>query len=304
MSPFAPAPTGATAQLLGTRGSIPVSGKSYLQHGGNTTCLHLDIGDENHTLIFDAGTGIRELGPQLLADKCPSQIHLFLTHTHWDHIQGLPFFTPLYHKECRIHVYGDQGISGNLENLMRGQWAEEYFPVAWDRLRAEIEFHSMGSQPLKIGEALISRSFANHPGTSLAYKIEYGNGQMVFMPDNEFLKGYHGPPTEMKPNDPRLDPYVPLINFIRGADLLISEAQYSAEEYLEKSGWGHTSLPNACLLAAMTDVKRWVLVHHDPSHDDAFLERHYQEGLRLLNKLDFRGEFALGCDGDLETLAG
>ena len=163
-------------RMWGTRGSIPVSGPKYQRHGGNTTCMEFDLGpDANEVLIFDAGSGIRELGCRIAAEGASRPIHLFVTHTHWDHIQGFPFFAPVFFPNAQITIYGDKGFGESLESAFRGQFARDYFPVQWDDFRAQVNFVYLNDDPVEIGGAKISREFVNHPGATVGYKVEFAS---------------------------------------------------------------------------------------------------------------------------------
>jgi CheY-like chemotaxis protein len=255
-------------RLWGTRGSIPVSGPRYAQHGGNTSCMEYAFGNER--LIFDAGSGLREAGLSLLPGG-PRHIHLFITHTHWDHIQGFPFFLPIYVPGYEITVYGERGFGKNIEALLCGQLDRDYFPVEREDLKAKLNFVFLDDNPIEIGGARITREFTHHPGATVAFKIEHNKKKIAYVPDNEFLQGYLGNPADIARNSAMVAPHEPLLNFLQGADVLMHEAQYRPDEYPKRIGWGHSNLASACALARLTGVAKWIVLHHDPNHDDATL---------------------------------
>ncbi len=257
-------------RLWGTRGSIPVSGPAYAQHGGNTSCMEFAFGNER--ILFDAGSGLREAGMSFLADG-PRHIHLFITHTHWDHVQGFPFFTPIYIPGFEITVYGERGFGRNLEALLGGQLDRDYFPIQREDLRAKLNFVFLDDTPIQVGAARITREFAHHPGATVAFKIEHEGRKIAYVPDNEFLQGFLGDPKDVHRSSEIVLPQEPLVSFLEGVDILMHEAQYPPDEYPGRIGWGHSNLANACVLARLTAAKKWIVLHHDPNHDDAFLHR-------------------------------
>lgn len=284
-------------QLWGSRGSIPVCHSNFTHYGGNTSCFSITAGDS--VLIFDAGTGIRELGLQLIRSGV-KKAHLFITHTHWDHIQGFPFFAPAYIPGFELEVYGAKGLGMGLESIFRKQLDRDFFPVQLEEMRGSIRFHLL-KEKIEIDGCSVSCELVNHPGATLAYKVKVGGSIVVWMPDNEFLQGYLGSPFALKHDSPEVLPYRREMNFLRGADILVSEAQYMNEEYPSKIGWGHTSLSNACLLAKLSGVRRWIVTHHDPAHDDGFIHEKSIMTKDLLNQLDFPVRLVYGHDGLVET---
>ena len=285
------------ARFWGTRGSIPVSGGRYAQHGGNTTCFEFCTGHDR--IIFDAGSGIREAGLSLLKDG-PRHIHLFITHTHWDHIQGFPFFTPIYVPGFEITVYGERGFGKNLESLLVGQLDRDYFPVQREDLAAKINFVFLDDKPVTIGGAKISREYVQHPGATVGFKIEHDGWKVAFIPDNEFLQGYTGSPVGLTRESDVVIPHELVINFVVGVDLLIHEAQYLPADYPKKIGWGHSNLASACALTKLAGVKKWIAVHHDPDHDDTALHAKHNLTRQILTDLGYRIPFAHGYDGLIE----
>lgn len=285
-------------RMWGTRGSIPVSGRPYQRHGGNTTCMEFELGSgSEEVLIFDAGSGIREAGARLAAEGAKRPIHLFVTHTHWDHIQGFPFFAPLFFPGAKITIYGDKGFGKGLESVFRGQFARDYFPVQWDDFRAAVEFRYLNDEPVEIGGARITREFVNHPGATLGYKIEYRDRTTVFIPDNEFLQGYLGPPEKTDTYHDLMVTHLKVIAFLKDADVVIHEAQYTNEEYPHRVGWGHSSVSNACILFGKTRTRDWIVTHHDPSHDDEFLSRKLALTQQLLEELKCPTRVSHAYDG-------
>jgi CheY-like chemotaxis protein len=284
-------------RLWGTRGSIPVSGPQFAQHGGNTSCMEFAFGDER--ILFDAGSGLREAGISFLKGG-PRHIHLFITHTHWDHIQGFPFFTPIYVPGFEITVYGERGFGRNLESLLGGQLDRDYFPIQREDLRAKMNFVFLDENPVIIGGAKITREFAHHPGATVAYKIEHEGKSIAYVPDNEFLQGFRGHPKEVVPEHPMVMAQEPMIRFLKDVDVLLHEAQYPPDEYSKKVGWGHSNLANACALARLATVKKWIVLHHDPNHDDAFLHKKLNLTWQILKHMDHYVPVMHSYDGMVE----
>lgn len=291
--------TRARIVLWGTRGSIPVSGPRYVRYGGNTSCMEYACGNDH--LVFDAGSGIRELAFSLLSGG-PRHLHLFITHTHWDHIQGFPFFTPIYIPGYEVTIYGERGFGKNHEALLSGQLDRDYFPIQREDLRAKLNFRFLDDEPIFIGDIKVTREFTHHPGATVAFKIEHQGRSIAYVPDNEFLHGYVGPPQDIGRNHELVLPQEPMVNFLTGVDLMLHEAQYLAPEYSKKIGWGHSNLANACVLAKLAAVKKWIVVHHDPAHDDTFLDNKLNLTRQILQEIDCPTEVLHGHDGMVEYL--
>jgi len=236
-------------RFWGTRGSIATPGPRTLGYGGNTSCVEVQCGE--HRLIFDAGTGIRELGLLLMheAQGAPITVHLFISHTHWDHIQGFPFFLPAYQPSTAIHVYGSPGQGRSLERVLRGQMDADYFPVALGDLSAAIHIHEFRGEAFRVGDAHITAMYLNHPGMNLGYRIRHGGRTVVYATDNE---PYRRTLDELgrraeagREFGGRLDEE--FVRFVAGADLYIGEAQYKS---LARPG-GNTTGP-ATLTGGLT----------------------------------------------------
>ncbi len=257
-------------KFWGTRGSITVAGAEYARYGGNTCCL--EIKQEDQLIIIDAGTGIRQLGFELLETKI-KKIHLFLGHTHWDHIIGFPFFEPLYQSKYEINIWAPRGFGRMTKDLFTDLLAYEFFPIRLDEVQANIKFHEIHDRtPIKLTKNLkIDFHFTFHPGMTYCFKVYTKNQIIGYATDNEVLMGYTGHPNDIKLSSPILDPHRSLIEFFSECDLLIHEAQYTSDEYKNKIGWGHSSIPNASVLLKYTKVPEWIVTHHDPQHDDKFL---------------------------------
>jgi CheY-like chemotaxis protein/phosphoribosyl 1,2-cyclic phosphodiesterase len=286
-------------RLWGTRGSIPVCGARYAQHGGNTTCFEYSTGKER--IMFDAGSGLREAGLSFLAGG-PCHVHLFVTHTHWDHIQGFPFFTPIYVPGFEITVYGERGFGKNIESLLCGQMDRDYFPIQREDLRAKINFVFLDDEPVKIGDVTVTREFTQHPGATVGFKVQHEGRSVVFMPDNEFLQGYTGSPALLMRDTDLVVPYEPILKFLDGVDLLVHEAQYLPTDYPKRIGWGHSNLATACAMTKLTGVKKWIVVHHDPDHDDPALHSKLNLTRQILREIGHPIEVVHGYDGMSEYL--
>ena len=298
-APFVPALDAAACRFSfwGTRGSTPTPGARFLRHGGNTSCFSVVHGDDY--FIFDAGSGIRELGIEI-AKTSARRLHLFITHTHWDHIQGFPFFIPAYQPGFELNIYGAEGFGKDLKSVFRGQLDREYFPVQMEDMQAEIEFRHLPAEPLVIGPARISWESATHPGATVGYKIEIGGKKIAWVPDNEFLLGYTGDPASLTREHHLVRPFSKMIEFLSDADTVIHEAQYMNDEYPQKIRWGHSSVGNAACLMKLAGVRRWVVTHHDPMHDDTFLEAKLNLTRQILSHLDCPTQVCHGYDGMTE----
>jgi phosphoribosyl 1,2-cyclic phosphodiesterase/ActR/RegA family two-component response regulator len=284
----------------GVRGSTPTPGARFLRTGGNTSCFSVASGEE--IFIFDAGTGIRDLGLDLLCGP-PRKLHLFVTHTHWDHIQGFPFFAPAYVPGFDVVIYGAEGFGKDLKSVFRGQLDREYFPVQMEDMHSHLQFRHLTANPMTVGSAKIWWEFAQHPGATVGYKIEIEGKKIAWVPDNEFLQGYTGSPEEITREHPLALPYANMIDFLSDADLVIHEAQYTPEEYPKKIRWGHSSVANACVLMKLAGVKRWFITHHDPMHDDGFLEAKLCLTRQILEKIGHPIPVSHAYDGRTEYFA-
>ncbi len=280
--------------LHGVRGSTPAVGGAFIRHGGNTSCLAVYHGDD--LTIFDAGSGIRDLG-NLLSQKSPRKIDLFITHTHWDHIQGFPFFAPAYLEGFEINVYGSPAFGKDLGSIIQGQLDQEYFPMQMDDMSATFNFQKLQGESIEVGECSVTWHKAFHPGMTVGYKILVGNKRLAWIPDNEFLKGWVGDPKRLTLDHPDVEPYRSFIDFISDVDVLIHEAQYTNEEYPTKIGWGHSCLSNACAMIKLAGVKQWIVTHHDPSHTDAFLEVKLGITKQILEELEHDCNVLHGYEG-------
>jgi CheY-like chemotaxis protein/phosphoribosyl 1,2-cyclic phosphodiesterase len=284
-------------KLWGTRGSIPVCGGRYAQHGGNTTCFEFNTG--TNRILFDAGSGLRDAGQSFLAGG-PCHIHLFITHTHWDHIQGFPFFTPIYVPGFEITVYGERGFGKNIESLLCGQMDRDYFPIQREDLRAKINFVFLDDNPVKIGDVTVTREFTQHPGATVGFKVSHQGWNVAFIPDNEFLQGYIGSPALLERGDHLVVPYEPMVRFLDGVDLLVHEAQYLPTDYPKRIGWGHSNLATACALTKLVKAKKWIVVHHDPDHDDAALHSKLNLTRQILKEINHPIQVVHAYDGMME----
>lgn len=252
-------------KFYGTRGSIPICDAGFQQFGGNTTCLQLTLTDVNRIAIIDAGTGLRNLGRDLrtIGHK-QEHISIAFTHFHWDHIQGFPFFPQAYDPTQKITILtlGENQTIGNLREIFEVPMQSQYFPVQLDRMGAEFQFMQIADASKLFTDSHNVRTRVttyrhNHPGGAYSFRIERNGQVLVICLDIE-----HGE---------TIDPQI--VELARGADLLIHEAQYTAEELPKHRGWGHSSFDQALQVAEMAGVKRLAITHHDPDHDDDFLRR-------------------------------
>jgi len=252
-------------RFWGTRGSIATPGKQTVRYGGNTSCVEVRGGDGT-LIVLDCGTGARGLGLHLAQMTQPPRLHLFIGHTHWDHIQGFPFFVPAFVPGAELNIYAPLGFQRGLEEAMAGQMEYSYFPVKLRDLRSRIHFTELDEGFFRVGDVLIETQYLNHTAPTIAYRISSGGASVAYATDHEpFWKASAG--RYQHPGDQRH------IAFLRGADLIIHDAQYTEEEYREKKGWGHSTVEYATDVARAAGARRLALFHHDPGHDDAAVDR-------------------------------
>ena len=244
-------------KFWGTRGSIAVPGKDTMIYGGNTTCLEITL-ESGKKVVIDAGTGIRALGSELAAEGKKVDIHLLVTHIHWDHIQGFPFFDPVYDPSSRILIDGVPSCMKGLRVPFDNKMGDGFFPIKFDDLKAEMRYlDTLSHGPLKIDDVVIDSIPLQHPQGGRGFRFREGNKTLVFMTDNELTAtGWVG----TRPED--------YVGFCKNADILIHDAQYTPEDMEAKKGWGHSDCKSVLDLALKAGVKQLILFHHDPSRKD------------------------------------
>lgn len=242
-------------KFWGTRGSLPVSGKSFIKYGGNTTCI--TITDKNGDMIIvDSGTGIRNLGKEF-KNKGIHKIHIIFTHQHWDHVMGFPFFTPIYDERNEIIITGCSYTTDDVRAIVSKIMQPPGFPVKFEEIDAKFNFIAMQKEGIKINNIMVYPIELSHPNGGLGYKFSEDNKTVVFLTDNE-LKYTH-------PGGRSFEEYVA---FSKGADVLISDADYTDEEYELRRTWGHSSYTHTIDLAIMAGVKKLFLFHHNQERTD------------------------------------
>lgn len=276
-------------RFWGTRGSIPTPGPDTVRYGGNTPCVEVNC-DET-SLILDAGTGLRVLGNHLLKQgfSRPLRAHLLISHFHWDHIQGFPFFVPAYIPGNHLTIYGSEGITQNLDALLAGQMATDYFPLELKDMPSQKEFRALSQEEISIDNVRVRTRYVNHPGMALGYRIEQAGKSLCYISDNEpqyYLARHcqgNGAVSKMLIEDisngtlilgPRDEG---LVSFVREVDVLVHDCQYTLEEYPRKLGWGHSFYHFPVELALRGHVGRLILYHHDPTHNDSQVDQILQE---------------------------
>ena len=270
-------------KFWGVRGSIPCPGPKTMKYGGNTACIELRFPEINRLIIIDAGSGIRELGNFMMANDFkngPINTDIFLTHTHWDHIMGFPFFTPIYVPGSTLRVHGPVSFAGDtLEKIVGGQLTYRYFPVRQAELAAKIQYIDLKEGELDLGDGItVTAKYLNHPLLCLGYRFSYQGKIFCTAYDTEPFRNVFC----TDPEDPSYNEGMAtegemvareqngiLEQFFSGVDLLVHDTQYTQEEYLAKFvGWGHSSFEHAVAAATRARVKALALFHHDPVRTD------------------------------------
>ncbi len=258
-------------RFWGTRGSLPKPGPTTLRYGGNTSCVEVRA-DDGTLVVLDCGTGIHELGRALTASgRAPPRGHLLIGHTHWDHIQGFPFFAPLFEDHGQWGVYAPGGRDRPIEATLGAQMSYDYHPVTLKALAASVRFHDLTEGHFDAGGIRVTTQYLNHPALTLGYRLEADGVVLVYATDHEphSLHPRQAPPAaEPVHHEDRRH-----VRFLEGADLLVHDAQYVLDEFPEKAGWGHCPVERSVDYALRSGARRLALFHHDPDRDDDRVDR-------------------------------
>ena len=280
----------ARIKFWGVRGSIPIPGKSTVRYGGNTSCV--EVRADGEIIVLDAGSGIRLLGFALDREfgSRSMKLTLLITHTHWDHIQGLPFFSPAYNQKNLIRVLGYEGARAGLATILASQMETPFFPVSLRELPSHLAIEELREMEFQIGKVQVRSKFANHPGICVGYRLFTSSGSIAFFPDNEpyeqlklQLASRDGI-SEHEARDFAAAERAKMVDFLQNCDVAILDTQYTDDEYAKHIGWGHSSLSSVVSLALDADVHKLLLFHHDPSHDDQMLDKMAECARALVRK--------------------
>jgi len=266
-------------RFWGVRGSIPTPGPTTVQFGGNTSCV--EVRADGEIIVLDAGSGIRGLGLALAKEFADHPINttVLISHTHWDHIQGFPFFVPAYNPENKLRIVGYEGSRKGLVSSLSTQMESPYFPVSMRQMPSNIDVTEMKELEFSIGPVKVQAAFVNHPGVTVGYRLFTSGGSIVYMPDHEPFQRLRSHTSGQGGLNPveilkyASDQDQRIIEFIQDAEVLIIDAQYDDAEYQTHAGWGHGCVDDVVALALSARVKQLFLFHHDPDHDDAQILR-------------------------------
>ena len=285
-------------KFWGVRGSVATPGPTTVKYGGNTTCIEIRTNNDD-LIILDAGTGIHVLGQKLLK-QLPITAHIFISHTHWDHIQGLPFFSPIFIPDNQLKIYGglDPVTNEGIERALNVQLQYSYFPIREAELNASIEYSTLKpGERVTVGSATITPILLSHPVLNFGYRIDCDGQSIFFTGDYEPLFNIY------TPEDSEFDEYQSVIDekqnqiiqAMQEVDVLIVDSSYTAKEYLSKKGWGHGTYDSAIKLASLAKAKKLFFTHHEPTRSDEQLENIYKELLDNNTELDY--EIILAQEG-------
>jgi phosphoribosyl 1,2-cyclic phosphodiesterase len=269
------------AKIWGCRGSLPAPGAETVKYGGNTSCVEVML-DDGSALVLDAGTGIRALGLDLV-ERGIRRIHLFLTHLHLDHLEGLRFFPPLWDPRVSIEIWGPMSPVLHLRDRILRSFSPPLFPLDFRDVPARVTFHDLPGEPWRADGLTLFSDLVLHPGPTLGFRLESAGSSLAYVPDHEpALAGIEGKPVE----------WISAGGIARGADLVLHDAQYLQEEYDTRIGWGHSSVADAVAFYRAVGAGRLILFHHEPEHSDIQLEL-----------LEDRARDLVGSDGPPPELA-
>ncbi len=273
-------------KFWGTRGSIPTPGKHTVKYGGNTPCVELRL-ENNDLIILDAGTGIRNLGEKLIEIGDSINAYILISHPHWDHIQGFPFFKPAFISGNQLTIVSCESENLTISKMIADQMNKIYFPILLNELKATIHFKPVVEEKFKVFDAEVETIFLNHPAFALGYKIKQNGFAIVYISDNEPFDRYVAQTiknVEQRIIDKFLesskDPNQRLFEFVQGADILIYDTTYTPEEYIDRVGWGHSHYLFTLQMAYEGNVKHLILFHYDPSHSDEKIDEIYEKCIR------------------------
>ena len=276
-------------QFWGVRGTLPVPGYGTVRYGGNTSCVSMEFARGQH-FVFDAGSGIRLLGNHLMKSKQRLQTKIFISHPHWDHINALPFFAPLYVQGNDIEILGASHADISMRELMSAQMDGVYFPVNFTEFSARVYFRDLTEETIDLNGVKVSTMLLNHPGTCLGYRVEYSGRKLCYLTDNELYPDYTQHYNERYRSR--------LMDFIRDVDVLITDTTYTDDEYKTKVSWGHSSVEEVVEVAAQANVKTLYLFHHDPSQTDDDIEKKHALSLNLVQELGSPMRVIAPAEGD------
>ncbi len=282
------------ATCWGTRGSIPSPGPATVRFGGNTSCLEVRTRDDR-CLIFDAGTGIHVLGRRLALGTEPVHAELFLSHFHWDHIQGMPFFGPLYDARTRLRIHGAPQNGVDVRTLFASQMTPTHFPVPYEALAATLEYSHLDAAPWERDGVRVHALRVRHAGNTFGFRIDAGGVSLAYIPDNELAGGAY--PVGH-------DWHARLVEFLRGVDLLFHDAMLTDEEYPRRVGWGHSTFRQAVALAEEAGARRLFLFHHAPERTDDALRGILSELREDADRRGSRLELGVAAEGEEHLVPG
>lgn len=262
----------------GVRGTLPVTGGRSLNYGGNTSCVTMEF-PRGQFFIFDAGSGIKNLSDHLLRQRRKTlNAKIFITHPHWDHINALPFFAPLYMQGNEFEILGARHGNTTMREIASAQMDGVYFPITLKEFGARVYFRNLEEEVIEVDGIQVSTKLLSHPGKCLGYRVDYNGRSICYITDNELFlddSEFHNPHFERR-----------LADFCRGTDILITDTTYTDEEYKSKVGWGHSCISKVVELAHRAEVKSLHLFHHDPDQADVHIDKKHAIATRMLQEMD------------------
>lgn len=281
-------------RFWGVRGTLPVPGKQALRYGGNTSCITVEFSRERF-FIFDAGTGIKALSDHLMAQgRAPLAAKVFISHPHWDHINALPFFVPLYVPGGEFAIHGAHQGNISVREMISAQMEGVYFPITIKEFGARVYFVDLGEETLDFDGVTVTTKLLNHPGNCLGYRVEYRGRRLCYVTDNELYLTDHPHYNERYEEQ--------LAEFVHGADMLITDVTYTDEEYPKKVNWGHSCVSRVADLAHRAEVKTLYLHHHDPDQSDDDIDAKLVAAKAALAQRGSATECVAPAEGDMVKL--
>jgi len=290
-------------RFWGTRGSISTPGKETVRYGGNTPCVEVRLPNDD-LIILDAGTGIRNLGEALMESGESVKAYIFVTHPHWDHIQGFPFFKPAFVSGNELTIVGGQMDKMTLQKMISDQMNKVYFPVQLNELKATLKFHPIEEEEFSVYDAKVRSMYVNHPTFAIGFRITCGGKTLVYISDNEpfdrkVARSIRNVEKKIIDRFDRTsgDPNQRVFDFVKNADVLIHDTTYTPEEYVDRVGWGHSHYLFTLKVAAEGNVRRLVLFHHDPAHDDAKVDDILKKCKKEIQNRKYRFDCVAASEG-------